>query len=106
MNPGISLARFRLRSSLHDFIRFFWTQVDTVPFCDGPHIALMCRYLEAVTRKQIPRFLCNIPPGHQKSLTVSVFWPAWVWATDQTKRFLCTRMPRIWRSETVNGAGT
>ena len=94
MNPGISLARFRLRSSLHDFIRFFWTQVDPVPFCDGPHISLMCQYLEAVTGKLVPRFLCNIPPGHQKSLTVSVFWPAWVWATDQTARFMCTAYNR------------
>ena len=82
--------RFLLRSSLHRFIRYFWDQVDPVPFEDGPHIGLMCAYLQAVSARKIARFVCNIPPGHQKSLTVSVFWPAWEWTRKTSSRFLCT----------------
>ena len=84
-----------LRSSLHHFIRYFWSDVDPVPFRDGPHIALMCQYLEAVSRRQISRHVCNIPPGHQKSLTYSVFWPAWEWTHRPQTRFLCTSYSAI-----------
>ena len=89
-NATLQQDRFLLRSSLHRFIRYFWDQVDPVPFEDGPHIGLMCAYLEAVSARKIRSFLCNIPPGHQKSLTFSVFWPAWEWANRPKTRFLCT----------------
>lgn len=44
------------------------------------HIDAICEHLQAVTDGRIRRLLINIPPGHMKSLLVSVFWPAWVWA--------------------------
>jgi predicted phage terminase large subunit-like protein len=43
------------------------------------HIDAICTHLEAVSRGEIRRLIINIPPGHMKSLLVSVFWPAWNW---------------------------
>jgi len=34
------------------------------------------------------RLVINIPPGHMKSLMVSVFWPAWIWLRDPGHRLL------------------
>ncbi len=34
------------------------------------------------------RLVINIPPGHMKSLLVSVFWPAWIWLKDPGHRLL------------------
>lgn len=36
------------------------------------------------------RLLVNIPPGTSKSLITSVFFSAWIWAKDPTKRILST----------------
>lgn len=52
------------------------------------HIDAICEHLEACREREILRLLINIPPRHMKSLNVSVFWPAWWWATDPTARFL------------------
>jgi predicted phage terminase large subunit-like protein len=46
--------------------------------------------MEAVARGEILRLLMNVPPGTMKSLLVSVFFPAWVWTKDPSKRFLAT----------------
>ncbi len=43
------------------------------------HIDALCEHLEAVSAGQIQDLLVNVPPGTMKSLTTSVFWPAWVW---------------------------
>lgn len=50
-----------------------------MPLIDNWHVGAICEHLEAVTREEIQRLLINVPPGHAKSLLVSVFWPAWVW---------------------------
>lgn len=76
--------------SLHEFIRRYWQWVDPAPFVDGWHIGAMCEYLEALTAHEIDRLIINVPPGHQKSLTVSVFWPAWCWSFAPALRFLFT----------------
>jgi predicted phage terminase large subunit-like protein len=34
------------------------------------------------------RLIINIPPGHMKSLMVSVFWPSWIWLHDPGHRVL------------------
>lgn len=39
----------------------------------------ICDHLEAVTRGDLNRLLCNVPPGSMKSLLFNVFWPAWEW---------------------------
>jgi len=60
------------------------------PFRDNWHLAAICDHLEAVTRGQLKRLIINIPPRMTKSLTVSVFWPAWEWALDPSVRWLFT----------------
>lgn len=74
--------------SLHGFIKAAWHTIfgDSVPFVDGWHIDELCAHLEAITYGKMRaaglpnRLINNIPPGTMKSLTVSVFWPAWEWA--------------------------
>lgn len=55
---------------------------------DNWHIGAICEHLEAVTNGEIKRLLINIPPGHAKSLLVSVLWPAWVWTRRPSWRGL------------------
>jgi hypothetical protein len=54
------------------------------------HLDVICAHLEAVTEGHIRRLLINIPPGHMKSLIVSVFWPAWMWLHHPEWRLLST----------------
>ena len=79
-----------LKDSFSRFIRHFWPHVDPAPYKHGWHIDLMAEYLEAMARGEIRKLLINVPPGCQKSLTVSVFWPAWVWTRNAEKRFMAT----------------
>ena len=74
--------------SLHEFIRYFWDQMDPGPFSDGWHIHAICEHLEAVTRGEIRRLIINIPPRHMKSLS-QVAWNAWTWAQPpDTNKYL------------------
>jgi predicted phage terminase large subunit-like protein len=66
--------------SLRDFVVAAWPLVEPA-MALLPSLALdaVCEHLEAVAKEQILRLVINIPPGHSKSLLVSVFWPAWMW---------------------------
>jgi predicted phage terminase large subunit-like protein len=78
------------REYLYSFVMQAWQSVDPAPFKDNWHIGCMCEYLEAVADGEIPKLVINVPPGHQKSLTVSVFWPVWTWIRRPQKRFMAT----------------
>lgn len=82
----------RCENSLHLFTKQAWQYLDPVPFVDGRHIQIMDEYLEAFIAGEIPRLLLNIPPGHMKSLAVSVLLNAWCWtkASRVSKRFMAT----------------
>lgn len=56
------------------------------------HTDAIAEHLEAVTAKQIRRLLINVPPGSMKSLSTSVFWPAWEWGPKDmaSMRYLTT----------------
>src|SRR5258707_11615896 len=70
------------RNHLNKFVRAAWPIVEPSTVLKWNwHIDAISEHLEAVTNKQIQRLVINIPPGHMKSLIVSVFWPAWVWIT-------------------------
>ena len=49
------------------------------PFVPGWAVEATCDHLQAVTEGEIRRLLINVPPGCTKSMTTSVFWPAWEW---------------------------
>lgn len=80
-----------LEQNLYSFIQHAWPVLEPhAPFTEAWHIEAICDHLMAVSRGEIKRLVINIPPRHLKSLTVSVFWPAWVWATKPGLKWLCT----------------
>src|SRR5690242_9587173 len=74
------------RTSLHEFVRQGWAEVEETPFVDNWHVGALCEHLQAVTAGQIAKLLINVPPGLGKSLLTCVFWPAWEWARDPAVR--------------------
>lgn len=78
------------RRSLRRFVGLAWPIVEpNAPLKWNWHLDVLCSRLEAVTRHEVNDLIVNIPPGCMKSLLVSVFWPAWEWATDPALRYLC-----------------
>jgi hypothetical protein len=70
------LARRRLR----DFIRQAWPVVEPArALIPAWHVDAIAEHLQAVSEGRIKNLLINVPPGHGKSLIVSVLWPAWQW---------------------------
>ncbi len=77
------------RRSLGEFVRQSWDVLEpATPFIDGWHIDAICEHLEAIRRRQIRKLIINIPPGLTKSRIVSVDFPAWVWTTEPSAKFL------------------
>lgn len=79
-------------SDLHLFTKEAWEHLDPQRFIDGRHLAVQCEYLEAFIAGEIPRLLLNVPPGHMKSLSVSVLLNAWAWTKRERAglRFMAT----------------
>lgn len=76
----IAFERFLCSNSLIDFIKCGWHSLEPgVPFVDNFAVRAICDHLQAVTDGSIKRLLINVPPGSSKSLSSSVFWPAWEW---------------------------
>jgi len=77
-------AAIRARcKSLLGFVEEFWPVLEPGrAFVYGWAIQAIADHLEAVSRGDIQYLLINVPPGMMKSLLVSVFWPAWEWATQ------------------------
>lgn len=73
---------------LQDFVRQAWPLVDPKPYLHNWHIPLLCDELEMVSRGETRELVICIPPGHAKSLLVSVFWPAWRWLHDPSEKVL------------------
>ncbi|MCK5550519.1 MAG: hypothetical protein KAI41_08305, partial [Hyphomicrobiaceae bacterium] len=82
----------RCENNLHLFTRQAWKHLDPVKFIDGRHLAIQAEYLEAFIAGEIPRLLLNVPPGHMKSLSVSVLLNAWTWTKRERTglRFMAT----------------
>lgn len=80
-------AQDRARESLAAFVKYFWSVVEPgTPLEWNWHLDVICRALERVTRRECLRLVICIPPGHMKSLLVSVFWPAWEWLDHPERR--------------------
>jgi len=87
-----TLLAERCEEHLHTFTKQAWKHLDPAPFRDGRHLAIQAEYLEAFIAGEIPRLLLNVPPGHMKSLSVSVLLNAWCWTKRDRagKRFMAT----------------
>lgn len=80
----------KAKARLTDFLRAAWPVVEpAAPLVWGWHLDAIAEHLEAVTRGQIKNLLITLPPGCTKSILVGVMWPAWVWASNPSVRWLC-----------------
>jgi predicted phage terminase large subunit-like protein len=71
------------------FVAGAWGIVEPATVFKGNwHIDAICEHLQAASRGEIRRLLINLPPRHMKSLTTSVFFPAWIWTFAPSTRFL------------------
>lgn len=62
------------------FVKQAWPYVMQVdPLVWSWHMDVLCSHLEEVARGGMRKLLINIPPGHAKSVLVSILWPAWIW---------------------------
>jgi predicted phage terminase large subunit-like protein len=88
--PPADVIRASLaRDCLADFVWQAWPLVEPgTSLSWNWHLDELCSALELVTLGELKRLVINIPPGTGKSLIVSVFWPAWEWATDPGLRYL------------------
>src|ERR1043165_2954425 len=59
------------------------------PFIPNWHIDAIADDLQAVSEGHIKRLLITVPPGHAKSLLVSVNFPAWQWVRNPAWRAIC-----------------
>lgn len=76
-------------SSFSAFVHRGWGEIDSTPLVWNWHLDILCEELEALSRGETRNLLINIPPGHAKSLIVSVLFPAWIWLQDPTKKIMC-----------------
>src|ERR1019366_7095430 len=68
------------RRSLREFIRQAWHVVEPArALIPAWHVDAIAGHLQAISEGRIRNLLVNVPPGHAKSLIVSVLWPAWQW---------------------------
>jgi predicted phage terminase large subunit-like protein len=66
--------------SLRRFVEMGWHIVEPeLAFIPNWHIDAISEHLEWLARGEITRLIINVPPGHAKSLLVSVMFPAWMW---------------------------
>ena len=88
--PSASEARAeKCRRHFRHFVRHGWEVLEPgTRLAWNWHIDAICDHCQAVTRGEIRNLLINIPPGHMKSLIVSVFWPAWEWIEEPEVRSL------------------
>lgn len=77
------------RRSLARFVKDAWPVVEPgTLFVNGWHLQAITQHLQAVFQGSIRNLLITMPPRHCKSLSVSVFFPCWVWLTRPAWRFL------------------
>ena len=78
----------QILSSLIGFTRRAWPHIrDANEFYPNWHLDLLAAEYEDIYFGVNDRLIVNQPPGTMKSYLLNVFFPAWVWAQDPTKRF-------------------
>ena len=91
------------RRLFREFVREAWDVVEPArPLIPAWHIDAIADHLQAVSEGKIKNLLINVPPGHGKSLIVSVLWPAWQWIRTSRRRSLAglVRLVRRWTRHT------
>jgi predicted phage terminase large subunit-like protein len=76
--------------SFAPFLRSGWHVLHpTTPLDWNWHLDAISEHLGAVVSGQIRRLLITIPPGHLKSMSISVYFPAWRWLSRPDWSLLC-----------------
>jgi predicted phage terminase large subunit-like protein len=71
------------------FARRAWEILEpATPFKWNWHLDLICEYLQLVRSGSLRRLIVNVPPQCSKSRLLTVFFPAWWWSTDPSRRFM------------------
>jgi predicted phage terminase large subunit-like protein len=92
-NP-VGTIRSLNNHSLYEFIQYFWNVINYDKFSPNWHIDFLCDELEQVAQGVADRqprkhdLVVNIPPGTSKSMTISIFFPAWCWTKWPWMRFV------------------
>ena len=77
-----------LAGSLSEFTQAAWHVVKPAEkYRHNWHLDAISEHLEAVSAGEIHRLQIWVPPGTMKSLSVSVFWPAWEWTLNPWIRY-------------------
>src|ERR1019366_3876920 len=72
------------KRKFRDFIEQAWHVVEPArALISAWHVDAIAEHLQAISEGQIKHLLINVPPGHGKSLIVSVLWPAWQWIRNE-----------------------
>ena len=78
------------RADLRSFIEAAWPIVEKRKALEWNwHLDELINVLQLVQDGAIDRVIINVPPGTMKSKLITIMWPAWLWASDPTLRFLC-----------------
>ncbi len=78
------------RRYFREFLPLAWPHCEPAhPFIPNWHIDAIADHLQAVSEGHIKRLLITVPPGHAKSLLVSVNFPAWQWVRNPAWRAIC-----------------
>lgn len=83
-------ARRRMARTFREFLAPAFRAIEPgTDFQSNWHIDVIAEHLQAVTDGELRKLIINIPPGHMKSLSVSVLWPAWEWISLPMTKYLC-----------------
>lgn len=78
------------RNSLRAFVRAAWHIVEPGrPLVWNWHLDAICKHLQAWYDGTLRQWVITIPPGTTKSRLVCVYFIAWVWLKDPSRKFLC-----------------
>lgn len=89
--------------SLSEFVRQAWQIIEPGRELHWSwYIDVICDHLEAAYRGEIKKLLINIPPRFAKSLFACVFFFAWVWIKDPTKRFMFASYSQVFSKRDSN----
>lgn len=76
-------------ATLKGFTSYFWDVLEPdIKLSWNWHLDELCDVMQSVYDGDSFKEIINVPPGTMKSLLISVFFRAWVWSKDPSKRFL------------------
>lgn len=86
---AIDVRAEQMRRKFSLFAKKAWEHIDPMPLVWGWHLDAMCDHLQWLYEFDGQcDLLINIPPGHAKSMIVSVLFPAWIWTRDPSYQVL------------------